>query len=520
MKMKPDQITLMESESDAHLRQLASVGKIAAGIAHEVKNPLTAVKGFLQLLQQEGSNQYIDIAHSELDNALTTLNNLLQVSKPDLEFEEYQTIHLSVELESILSLFQDKIYDIAIMTDFKNNDVTIVGKKNQFKKAFFNLIKNAFESMDGEGTLMITHESVNNEVIVTIQDTGVGIPKDKLDLLGTPFFTTKDLGTGLGLTQVFSVIYQHGGRIVVDSEENQGTTFTIKIPQLNKKCNQGVKNLNLKFEENYCIKNFLFENQKVFEERLLEEAINVKGKIEEIHRVGNINLLNNAHKLVLFVVEEREHELISFAKQEGVAWAKYSLTLAFKLEWIRAIRRTLWDFLYHFDLLNKTEVDRVTFFMLEKSINKSIDLFLTYFFISYSTYKDELLDKQRNLVENLSVPIIPINDKICILPLIGMIDYLRISTIQDKVLTEIETHHIETLIIDLSGITPMEQEITNNFVKIIDGISMMGCKLIITGMRAEIVRSFTDLGISINHQAEFKGTLQLALNDFFTEKSQ
>ncbi|MDR4945712.1 ATP-binding protein [Neobacillus cucumis] len=502
-----------ESEKDTHLSQLASVGQIAAGIAHEVRNPLTAVKGFLQLLQQDGRNEYIDIAQSELENALTTLSNLLQVSKPDLQDEESQTIYLAVELESILNLFQDKLYNITVNTDFNYTNVSIIGKKNQFKKAFFNLIKNAIESMHGKGILSIIHDVKGNDVIVTIKDTGVGIPKDKIQLLGTPFFTTKEQGTGMGLTQVFSVIYQQGGNITVDSQENQGTMFTIKIPKQQQVKQRGVKTLKLHYEERLTMKDFFFENRYEFEERLLLEAINVKDKIEEIHKIGNINLLENAHKLVLFVVEEREHELISFAKQEGMAWAKYSLTLAFKLEWIQAIRRTLWDFLYNFDLLSKTEADRKAFYTLEKQINENIDQFLTYFFISYSNYKDELLAAQRKMVDDLSVPIIPINREICILPLIGTIDLMRLSTIQEKVLSQIEHHHIQSLIIDLSGVTPMEHDASNQFIKIIEGISMMGCKTILTGLRADIVKSLIQIGVGFNPLAEFKGTLQQALND-------
>ncbi|WP_102348919.1 ATP-binding protein [Bacillus sp. Marseille-P3661] len=510
---------IVESRNDTHLSQLASVGQIAAGIAHEVKNPLTAVKGFLQLLQEDEKNEYIDIAQAELENALTTLNNLLQVSKPDLEDEEYKTFNLAVELESILNLFQDKMYDVTFITEFYNTDTLISGQKNQFKKAFFNLIKNAIESIDGSGSVTITHVSNESEVIVTISDTGVGIPQEKLSMLGTPFYTTKEQGTGMGLTQVFSVIYQHGGKISVDSIENHGTTFTITLPKQNPIQKLGVKNLKLEYEHTFTIKEFLHENRNEFEERLLAEAINVKDKIEEIHNVGNINLLNNAHKLVLFVVEEREHELISLAKQEGVAWAKYSLTLAFKLEWIQAIRRTLWDFLYNFDSYSKTVPDRIEFYSLEKKINERIDQFLTYFFISYTRYRDELLEKQRKLVENLSVPIIPINSDICILPVIGLVDSVRINTIQDKVLNEIENRHIQTLIIDLSGVTPMEQEITNKLLKIIEGISMMGCKTIITGLRAEIVKNIIQSNVAINHHAEFKGTLQVALNDVMS-KSQ
>lgn len=503
----------IDSQNDTHLSQLASVGQIAAGIAHEVRNPLTAVKGFLQLLQKEEGHQYIDIAQTELDNALTTLNNLLQVSKPDLEDEELQSIYLAVELESILNLFQDKLYHITVTTDFKHTDTAIIGKKNQFKKAFFNLIKNAIESIHEKGSLTITHDCVGNEVVVTIRDSGVGIPEDKLALLGTPFFSTKDEGTGMGLTQVFSVIYQHGGKIKVDSKENDGTAFTIKIPQQQQLKKRGVRKLKLQYEGLHTIKDFFFANRQEFEERLLDEAINVRDKIEEIHRVGNINLLSNAHKLVLFVVEEREHELISFAKQEGIAWAKYSLTLAFKLEWIQAIRRTLWDFLYNFEAWNNTEVNREEFFTLEKSINDLMDLFLTYFFINYTKYKDALLENQRKLVENLSVPIIPINKDTCILPLIGTIDLVRISTIEDKVLSSIENNRIQTLIIDLSGIASMEADTTQQLVKVLEGISFMGCKTIITGIRKEIVRELISLGKSLNALAEFKGTLQIALND-------
>jgi len=213
-------------QSEKHLTQLASVGQIAAGIAHEVRNPLTAVKGFLQLLEHESNPEYINIAQLELENALTTLNDLLQVSKPDQENEQPQSILIAVEMESILNLFQDKIYDIQVNTSYYDTNTPIYGKKNQFKKAFFNLIKNALESMNESGLLTISHFVEGNEVVLCIEDTGVGIPNEKLSLLGTPFFSTKDLGTGMGLTQVFSTVYQHGGRINVESEVNKGTKFT------------------------------------------------------------------------------------------------------------------------------------------------------------------------------------------------------------------------------------------------------------------------------------------------------
>ncbi|MCL7749610.1 ATP-binding protein [Halalkalibacter alkaliphilus] len=511
--MKLSEKQNIQSSSEGHLRQLAQVGQISAGIAHEVKNPLTAVKGFLQLLQEEHSDEYLSIASNELDNAITTLNNLLQVSKPDLFEEGYQNICLSVELDSILNLFQEKLYDIQVITELNDTDVSIAGKKNQFKKAFFNLIKNAIESIEGTGTIIITHQLKGSEVLVTIEDTGRGIPKENQDLLGTPFFTTKDLGTGMGLTQVFSTVYEHGGKIQVNSEENIGTKFIITIPIKNEGKKRGVRKLKLTYEEGFSIKDFLFKNRNEFESRLLEEAINVKDKIEEIHNIGNINLLGNAHKLVLFIVEEREHELVNFAKQEGIAWAKFSLTLAFKLEWVQAIRRTLWDFLYNYDELSDVEENRITFYTQEKQINELLDQFFASFFISYSDYKDGLIEKQRQLVENLSVPIIPISQEVCILPLIGLVDGQRLAIIEDKVLTEIENQSIQTLIVDFSGVTPMEQETVSDLASIIDGIYMMGCKTILTGLRKEVVKNFRNSSATFLHQGEFKGTLQLALDD-------
>ncbi|MGG1658450.1 histidine kinase dimerization/phospho-acceptor domain-containing protein [Brevibacillus sp. NRS-1366] len=91
---------------DFHLNQLAAVGQIAAGIAHEVKNPLTAVKGFLQLLKEEHNEGYLNIAQTELNNALSTIEGLLQVSKPDLDDEPYQLIKPAAELEAYLRFFK------------------------------------------------------------------------------------------------------------------------------------------------------------------------------------------------------------------------------------------------------------------------------------------------------------------------------------------------------------------------------------------------------------------------------
>ena len=262
------------------------------------------------------------------------------------------------------------------------------------------------------------------------------------------------------------------------------------------------------------LKQFLEENKQNFETYLLNQAVNVREKINDILRVGDIHLINNAHSLTSYIINGNEQEKLSaFAKQEGVAWATFSLTLSFKLEWVQAIRRTLW----HFIQIYNGEVKPITiesFFQLEKQINNQIDYFLNEFFINYSTYKDALISSQRKVVEALSVPIIPITPTICILPLIGSVDTYRTSILEEKVLTEIGRLHIQTLIMDLSGISEMETEVIDHLMKVIYGTAMMGCGTVITGLRPDVVRQMIQLGVQFGHETKTYATLQQALNQY------
>lgn len=264
---------------------------------------------------------------------------------------------------------------------------------------------------------------------------------------------------------------------------------------------------------------FIRANRDLFEKELLSEAVNVAAKIHEILQKGNIDLLKNAEKLVVNVINQQEDELIAFAEQEGVAWAEHSLTVAFKLEWVQAIRRTLWRFLYQYDKMSEVEHNREDFFELEKTINDRIDQFLNTFFISYSRYREELLNQQRKLVEHLSVPIIPVSPSVAVLPLIGMIDEYRMQIIEEKVLMEISRIKIQTLVIDLSGIATMEMNVIDQFQKVLKGISMMGSKAVISGMRPELVTKMIQTGISFSEKAETRGTLQQTLKAYLENES-
>ncbi|WP_374702527.1 STAS domain-containing protein [Bacillus sp. M6-12] len=260
------------------------------------------------------------------------------------------------------------------------------------------------------------------------------------------------------------------------------------------------------------------ETRMKFQEELLREAVNVRTKINDILVIGNINLLENAHKLVMFTIGEEKGQLEDFARVEGISWASHNLTLAFKLEWVQAIRRTLWRFLKIYDENKEFQHPFEFFYQLERQVNDRIDQFLNVFFLSYSDYKDQLIEAQRQLVENLSVPVIPITQKICVLPLIGEIDMIRVHTIEEKTLMEIGRLRIQSLIMDLSGIAQMETEVIDHMMKIIDGANMMGCECVITGLRPELVRKITRLGLSFENKALTKASLQQALEDFLVSR--
>lgn len=118
------------------------------------------------------------------------------------------------------------------------------------------------------------------------------------------------------------------------------------------------------------------------------------------------------------------------------------------------------------------------------------------------------------MVRNLSVPIIPINDTISILPLIGEMDLDRAYILKEKVLSEVTDIRIQTLIVDLSGIASMEREVIYELIKIIDGLSLMGCSTVITGLRKEVVKEISDSGIKFGPETKKLGTLQKALCEY------
>ena len=209
------------------------VGELAAGIAHEIRNPMTALKGFIQLL--EGSmkgeyDNYFQVITSELQRIETIITDFLILAKP--QAVSYQIKQVNTVLSETLDLLSAQAAMLNIQFDIKYGELPLVHcEANQLKQVFINLIKNAIEAMPDGGIIEVSTELFfDNHILVSIQDHGIGIPKSVLKKLGEPFYTTKEKGTGLGLMVTYKIIEEHEGWIEVNSKEGEGTLFQLYLP--------------------------------------------------------------------------------------------------------------------------------------------------------------------------------------------------------------------------------------------------------------------------------------------------
>ncbi|WCK53403.1 ATP-binding protein [Aneurinibacillus sp. Ricciae_BoGa-3] len=225
---------IVEMEQQIKKSEMLHVlGELAAGIAHEIRNPMTSLKGFVNLLQEsiDGFPSYFGIMNSELKRIESIVTDFLSLAKPTVSvFGPTDIRHVLSETIDLMRA-QALLYNVEIESDFSDNLPFLNGDKNQLKQVFINLCKNGIESMPNGGKLRIVIQRDGaNKVFILIQDEGCGIPLDKLNKLGEPFFTTKNQGTGLGLKVSYKIIKDHQGTIDVRSQEGKGTTFAITLP--------------------------------------------------------------------------------------------------------------------------------------------------------------------------------------------------------------------------------------------------------------------------------------------------
>ncbi|WP_102027428.1 PAS domain-containing sensor histidine kinase [Salirhabdus sp. Marseille-P4669] len=213
--------------------KLATIGELGVGIVHEIKNPLTSIKGFLQLMKAGTIDiqDYLSILNSELDRIEKIASNVLSYAKPK---EEKGKQELNAILHDVYILMTIQATKQKTKLKFYPNKTSIytLGDETQLKQVFINLIKNAIEASHKGQIIHISVKEENDFHIVQIKDSGVGIPKEKLKQIGESSFTTKDKGTGVGLMVTRRIIKEHQGEWFIESKEGNGTTFTIKLPKL------------------------------------------------------------------------------------------------------------------------------------------------------------------------------------------------------------------------------------------------------------------------------------------------
>lgn len=212
--------------------KLALLGELAAGIGHEIRNPLTVIKGFISLMLQDTSfltPKFIKLIESEIDHINQTAGELMMLAKP--QQQQITNVDLHDLLDEVILLLDSEAFKrrVTVQTNYTGNSLLSCGDKHQLKKAFFNLLKNAIESMEEKrgGYVFVSCTESDNNIIVTVRDQGQGIPAEQIDHLGEPFYTTKKKGNGLGLMVTYRVIKNHGGNISCESILSKGTTFTI-----------------------------------------------------------------------------------------------------------------------------------------------------------------------------------------------------------------------------------------------------------------------------------------------------
>jgi len=227
-----DLTEVKQLQEQMELRErLIALGEMSAGIAHELRNPMAVISGYLSLLQKKTApmNQNIirDIT-AEINGMNRIIGDLLTFARP-ASLNRVKT-NIKEMIESCLAgVLQATGTGSCIVTVCKLDSVEVTVDEVLMKQAFTNLIQNAVEAMPEGGSVTIELEK-NKELKIKILDTGMGIPRESIKKIFLPFYTTKDTGTGLGLALVHKIILSHGGRIEVESKEGKGSSFNVILP--------------------------------------------------------------------------------------------------------------------------------------------------------------------------------------------------------------------------------------------------------------------------------------------------
>ncbi|MBE1557064.1 two-component system sensor histidine kinase NtrB [Sporosarcina limicola] len=213
--------------------KLLAIGEIAASVAHEVRNPLTAISGFIQMMNNDPTNPYhayTEIMDSEINRIDLIVSEFLVLSKPSLK--KSTEFYIENTIQDVIAMFKPNFLNSSIVCDvqFHEDSTMIPGNEDGMKQVFINLLKNSCEALKKNGIITIKVTYQQETVSISIRDNGPGMDTETIGNLYEPFFTTKEGGTGLGMLISKKIILDQNGTITVTSKKNKGTKTLIKLP--------------------------------------------------------------------------------------------------------------------------------------------------------------------------------------------------------------------------------------------------------------------------------------------------
>ena len=223
---------LKKEEQELRAEKLRVVGELAAGLAHEIRNPLTTLRGFLQLSKKNNFDisPYYELMMQETERVSELTAEFLQFSKKHAAEFKVQALQDCIQrvvhlLESEATYLGHELHCTLVPTP-----VLVLIDKDKMVQLFINLVRNAFDAMVQPGTVTIRLRRDGEHGVIEVCDTGSGIPEERLNDIFNPFYTTKETGTGLGLSICYQIVHHHNGAIEVESKVGEGSTFTVKLP--------------------------------------------------------------------------------------------------------------------------------------------------------------------------------------------------------------------------------------------------------------------------------------------------
>jgi two-component system NtrC family sensor kinase len=241
IKERDEKLKAETQQALIHMEKMSSLGQMAAGVAHEINNPLSGVLTYIQLMLKnirankaispEELDKKLSTMEKEIDRCTKIIRSLLDFARQTKPSIRPIDLIRVIENSLVMLAHQAELSNVRIVKEFQGKSCQIEADADQLQQVFTNMILNAIQAMTTGGTLTISisHDTAKGEIGVKFQDTGLGITPENLKKLFTPFFTTKEKGKGigLGLAVCYGIIQRHGGDIKVDSEVGKGTIFTI-----------------------------------------------------------------------------------------------------------------------------------------------------------------------------------------------------------------------------------------------------------------------------------------------------